>query len=416
MRSLFYYLKRLLSVGSILIVSACSVVPAVTNPASATPSPSTATPLSLRLSPTLSPASPTAIALPAATPVATTTALLHQRVPITVSTTPVSVTAGTVHSLRLHDQKAERLVMDDTHLYWVLREERHRIYRYPLAGGEIELVAQTEFPDGELGLLSLRRSGDWLIFVDTPLSEQGITWKMHALNVRNNTDQVILEEKNEIYSWPGPCIDTDGDWLVWTQTQSSKTEDCVDTVLARLNLRTQESHDIERVCAETNWMWMFPQLSEDYLVVERDLPDNKGRGNDLYLYNFTTAQMLALTDNRESSMPGLAMPWIVWKAAPRFSFGPTALYNIETGEYRFIPVDYNDPFINGRWVYWKTDALTPLYVYDVEANQLLVVATPGENENIEARTIHGNMIAWSRDLEFEHTAPSDSLIEWRVLP
>jgi len=416
MQSLLHYLKRILSISSILLFSACAMRPIITAPTSTTP-PLLTTPTSLPtiLSPTISPL-PTVTAMPPTMSVVTTPTLLQQHSHITVSTVPIPVTDIIPHSLRLHNQKPRGLTIDDTHLYWVLFEDPRYIYRYPLAGGQIELVAQTKFQDGVLSLLPLQRSGDWLVFIDSPFSEQGITWRLHALNVQENTNQVILEETNDQYSWPGPCVDTDGDWIVWSRTQYSETKKCTDTVLARLNLRTQEFHEVGRVCAEPNWMWMFPHLSENYLVVEQDLPDSKGRGNDLYLYNVATIQMWALTNNRQSSMPGIAMPWIVWKAGPRFSFGPTALYNVETGEYRFIPHNRSDPFINGRWVYWKTQALAPLYVYDVETNQLLVVTTPGENENIEERTIHGNMIAWSRDLEFEHTAASDSMIEWRVLP
>lgn len=323
-----------------------------------------------------------------------------------------------MHTLHLTETlEVSHVALDETYLYWVLDEGKH-ILRYPLLGGEVEAVTSTRFEDGELSVHPLLRSNDWLIFLDTPRSAEGVTWTLRALNLSDGTEQVVIEERGDRTSWPGPFVDADGDWVVWSRTRRSEEKGCVETILAMYNLRTGERRELERSCVEDRHMWVFPHLSGDHLVVERDLPDSKGGGNDIYLYDLTSGQRTALTDDGRSSMPDISGPWIAWKAAPRFSRGPTLLYNLDTGEREVVrrPGRHLGPQLAGRWLYWQPSARQSLYVYDLEAKQLSLVATPGENEDFDDVGVCCGTIAWCLNLDFEHAPPGDYALEWRTLP
>jgi hypothetical protein len=167
-------------------------------------------------------------------------------------------------------------------------------------------------------------------------------------------------------------------------------------------------------------MLMFPHLSNDYLVYERDLPDHKGRGNDIYLYDLQASQLMTLTTNRQSSMPGISYPWVVWKDAPRFNYGQvTMVYDVRGGQTRQVQIPtekHSDPHVNGHWLYWVPDIGAPVYVYDLENHRFHSLIAPGSNENIYTVAIYGDWIAWERDLDFNSGRPHDWLIEWRKLP
>lgn len=337
----------------------------------------------------------------------------------TLSLTPIAASPVTSHTLRLEKQMATQITLDETHIYWIGRKDPGYIFRYPLTGeGKIETVVGTQFEDGELKVMTPVRSGDWLIFFDTPRSAECITWALRALNLRDGTEQVLLEEPGDPVSWPGPLFDAEGDWVVWTRTSRSEEKNCSETILAMRNLRTGERRELERSCAEDKHMWVMPHISGDYLVVEQDLPDSKGRGNDVYLYDLASEQRVVLTDDRRSSFPDISGDWVVWRAASRFSFGrATALYNLRTGrQFKIRHEERQEGRLSGHWLYWEASVLDPLYVYDLETKQLLIVVTPGENEHIEEVAVYGDTVAWCRNLDFEHSAPHDTLLEWRTLP
>ena len=335
-----------------------------------------------------------------------------------IAVTPVAPSTATLHTLRLEKQSPGYLTLDEKYLYWTVHGDAGHIFRYPLAGGVVETVASTNFADGELSVLRPIRSGDWLIFMDTPASAEATIWTIRALNLKDGTEQVLLDEPGDPSSWPGPCMDADGDWVVWTRNKQAEEKDCVETIMGMRNLRTGEWNELERSCAEDQHMWMFPHLSGEHLVVEQDLPDSKGRGNNIYLYDLTTRQRVALTDDGRSSMPDISDRWVVWKAGPRFSYGrATIIYDLQSGQRFKIKHDERlAGHLAGHWLYWRARAKQPLYVYNIETEQMLRVVVPGVNEGIDGVAIYGNTIAWARDLDFAHSAPHDSLLEWRTLP
>lgn len=322
------------------------------------------------------------------------------------------------HTLRLENKLASQLTLDESYLYWVGRQDPGTLFRYPLTGeGEIEPVVHTQFEDGELYVNPLIRSGDWLIFSDTPASAQGVTWALRALNLSDGSERILLEEPGDRASWPGACADADGDWVVWSRMHSAEELSCTETILALYNLETGEHRELERECAEDNRMWTMPHISGEHVVVEQDLPASKGSDNNVYLYDLTTGERTALTTDGRSSMPHLSEEWVVWRGGPRYSYGTeTVLYNWRTEEkFELTHQPRLCGQLSGRWLFWTPTALKPLYVYDLETRQLLLVTTPGENQDITEVAIHGNTIAWSLNLDFEHSTPHDSLLVWGTL-
>lgn len=361
----------------------------------------------------LSTPSPVEVEPPTATPAQPAT----KRTAEVLHKTPVASSPDVIGSLSVGKQYIGQVSLDDTYIYWVGAANPRAISRYPLAGpGDVEAVAVSRYSDGDLSIYPALRSADWLIFLDSPLSAQGVTWAIRALNMKTGQEQIVAEELHDLASWPGPFLDADGDWVVWTRSQFSQTNDCGETVFAARNLETGEQRELDRVCAETNYMWNIPHISGNNIVVEKDLPDSQGGGNDIYLLDLASGQVRALTDNGRSSMPDISGRWIVWKSGPRFREGRTVVYDIETGDERIIAAGHPDPHVaNNRWVYWLSGAKEPIRVYDLQTHRLLTVAEPGVNENLQNVVVYGDMVAWYRDLDFEH-APSNGILEWRNLP
>jgi hypothetical protein len=314
---------------------------------------------------------------------------------------------------------ASELTLDETYLYWTVYQDPRHIFRYPLAGGQVETVATTRFDDGDLTTYEPLRSGDWLIYTDTHENDN-TAWVVRALNLKTGMDQVVVEEPGDPASWPGPWLGAEGDWVAWTRTGHAADAPCDQSILALCNLRTGEQRELDRTCTENGYMWVFPRLAGNTLVVEQDLPDNKGRGNNIYAFDLTTGQRTALTENGASSMPDLSDQWIVWKAGARFQYSRAViLYNRATAQEQVVWNPNNqplDPHLAGHWLYQVPPPMMPLYVYDVETQHMVRVVTPGQNEAIESVVVYNNVVAWLRNLDFAHAMPHDNLLEWRTLP
>lgn len=412
-----------------LLLSACSGTSTLTpespgnEPASGVaaatthPLPVTATEMPTDSQPTAS--SPTAVHsnIPAGQPTGASASPTTKRTPQVLRQTPEAASPAVVGSLSLSKQDVSGISLDDTHVYWSSAVNPRILSRYPLSGqGAVETVAVSRYEDGDLQTNPAIRSNDWLVFLDTPSSAQGITWAIRALNLKTGQEQVVAEELHDPASWPGPFFAADRDWVVWTRLQRSEAQGCAETVLAVHDLTTSETRELDRHCADNDSMWVMPHISGDHIVVERDLSDSKGGGSDIYLFDLASGQARALTDNGHSSMPDISGRWMVWKDGPRFREGRTVVYDMESGETRIIAAGHLDPHVaSSRWVYWLMSAKEPLRVYDLHTDSLLTVAEPGENENLQNVVLHDDIITWRRDLDFEH-APSDGLLQWRTLP
>ena len=388
----------------------------------------------LTFTPTATPALVQAIPSVSATPSQTKTPTISASTPSFTPTSPskptptptatavwATLTPALLHRLPAQTQRATWLVPDETHLYFVLgSDDRRHIFRYPFAGGPIEMVATTNFDDGDIATYKPIRSGDWLIFVDTHEDDYA-AWIVRALNLRDGNERVVVEEAGDADSWPGPDIEADGDWVVWTQLKQSKQAACTETILALRNLRTGEQRELDRICAETNYMWVAPALSGGKLVVEQDLPDNRGRGNNIYLFDLDTGQRVALTTDGKSSMPAFSYPWAIWKAGPRYSQGFEAVvYDLRDGRREVIAApggESGDPRLDGQWLYWIASRRRPLYIYDLVNKRMFLALTPppGEKAAVLGAVIYGNRIVWGYTSDSSVVDP-EIVLEWRTLP
>lgn len=347
---------------------------------------------------------------------------------VLASTTPLSQIRPTyaalpstpVHQLLLEKQNAAWILLDDQYIYWTTDQDTRHILRHPLTGGNTETVVTSQYPDGDLISLRPIRNKDWLIFLDTPQSAGYTTWIVRALNLRTREEQVVTEEPGDPISWPGPDLSADGDWVVWTRTGHGKTATCDETMLFMRNLKTGEQRELDRACTQDNYLWGGPSLIGNQLVIERDLPDSKGRGNEVYLFDLVSGQRRRLNDDTLGSMPEASANWVVWKHGPRYREGTSnTVYNLHTGERYFVIVPgramSGDPQLFDHWLYWQPEPLQPFYVFDLESNQIMTVTIPDKNEAIYPVTVYSNTVAWQRRLNADQALPQDSILEWRTL-
>lgn len=200
-----------------------------------------------------------------------------------VSTAPLNWATPSpirVHSLRLDHQVATSLALDQLYIYWTPAPDSGRILRYPLAGGEIETIATSHFNDagdGYLGGYGLQRTGDWLIFTDMRQNTDTI-WAVRALNVKTGQEQVVTEASLDRDPGASPDYMAEGDQMVLAQLVHPGNGKCDQSILMLANLRTAEKQELDRVCSVDHYLWAFPQLSGNKLIVEQDLPDIRGGG------------------------------------------------------------------------------------------------------------------------------------------
>jgi len=312
-----------------------------------------------------------------------------------------------IHSLRLKGQVAYTILLDQTHIYWMVDGNFGHIFRYPLAGGEVETIATSQFADGNLDMYRPIRTGDWLIFLDSRTFDDRV-WVLHALNLTDQSDNVVTQGNGSTVM---RGLAADGDWVAWALLEESAS--CTGTdaqaVLAVHNLKSGEQRELDRACAD-EYMWLWPGLSGNRLVAA---------GSDgLHLFDLTSGQRTTLTTDVFCE-PTISDSWIIWTIAECGEFDTTdVVYNLQSGERRIVHHGFGEPVVRhrqaGRWLYWYPPE--PLTVYDLETDRMLIVTTPGENEIIRDVAIYDNMIAWARDLDPSTATVHDSVLEWRTLP
>lgn len=327
--------------------------------------------------------------------------------------TPIALPAGNIH--QLEQPAISWIALDDTYIYWTTYAEPGRLMRYPLAGGSTEVVVTTQLDAGDLTTVRPIRTGEWLIFVDAAYPAMGTPYLLRAYNLQDARDLVLLDSRDGRLSTP--FLDADGNRVVWTLTEHFDQGRCTESVLGLYDLATGGLQEIDRICTQDNYLWNFPRISGDYLVVEQDLPDSKGGGNNIVLHHLGSGESTALTNNGRSSMPDISGPWIAWKDSPRFEVAKRSyVYNLQTGKHQIIEIGYNGPsLVDGRWLYWQLVPFSPLYVYDLQRDRLYIAAAPGSNENLGAAVVSGRTAAWWRNLDAEHVLET-VMLEWIDLP
>ncbi len=189
-----------------------------------------------------------------------------------------------IHSLRLKGQVAYTILLDQTHIYWMVDGNFGHIFRYPLAGGEVETIATSQFADGNLNMYLPIRTGDWLIVLDTRTYDDRV-WEVRALNLRDKSDTVVTQGNGSTVM---RGLAADGDWVAWAllEESASCTGTDAQTVLAVHNLKSGEQRELDRACAD-EYMWLWPGLSGNRLVAA---------GSDgLHLFDLTSGQRTTLT-------------------------------------------------------------------------------------------------------------------------
>lgn len=150
-------------------------------------------------------------------------------------------------------------------------------------------------------------------------------------------------------------------------------------------------------------------------------PNNRGRGNNIYLFDLDTGQRVALTTDGKSSMPAFSYPWAIWKAGPRYSQGFEAVvYDLRDGRREVIAApggESGDPRLDGQWLYWIASRRRPLYIYDLVNKRMFLALTPppGEKAAVLGAVIYGNRIVWGYTSDSSVVDP-EIVLEWRTLP
>jgi hypothetical protein len=328
-----------------------------------------------------------------------------------------TLTPTTTRALTLTAQFATWLTLDDQYVYWTVLEDPRHIFRYPLIGGLVQTVATSRFADGDLGVHHPLRSGNWLIFLDTRLRNNSV-WLVRAINLTDHSEQTILDGPGDPVSWPGPTFDAYGDQVVWARTGHSIPKNCDESILGVYDLRSGAQHELEHLCAEHEHLWIFPHMAANQIVVERDLPDEKGKGNDIYLIDLPSGHFEALTSNQASSMPTISGAWIVWKDLGRFQWDDAdVIYNHQTGTRQVIYAPGGSTAYHaqdGRWLYWLPGA--EFYIYDLESNRMFTIVSSTPDARVCAGTIHNNIAAWCVDTQASLALPKNTVLEWRSLP
>lgn len=313
---------------------------------------------------------------------------------------------------RLEKLSADFLAMSDTYLYWVGRAAPDQLWRAPRAGGKPELITTSQFVHGHLDIMQLSKPGSWLVFMDAQELTANPPYLLRALNTLDGTEKLILDGRHSKINMPDFAVD--GDQVVWTAVADTDQPNCHETRLVLHNLTTNQERILEQTCIENQHMWSLPALSDHFVVAEQELPDSKGGGSNIYLYDLNTSQFTALTTNGQSSMPAISGPWIAWKNGPRYEeVHTTMLYNRQTQARQVLAMGRNNVYLaSQRWLYWEG---SPVSVYDLEKQQFLMVASSGGHDIVGGAIIDGNTIAWVRFPE-DSTEMFRDTIEWQQLP
>lgn len=377
-------------------------------------------------------------------------ATAHARATPTPEHPPESTpTPSTVAAYELQLEKLEMratwLDSDDTHLYWTSPDRFDwesgdhldgKIYRYPLAGGEIVKVVETKYPEGTVGADAPTFSRDWMVFVDRHFWSLYSPYILYAYNLRSGA---LIE----LFSDPRPqalppayaLVD---EWVAWTTLVESQKDGCsADSVLVLQNIVSGERRELDRICIDDNYMWRpFSGIgmTEHYIVVEQQIADSQGGGHFIHLFDRQSGQRRRLSEGY-GRMPAINGDWVAWRdmRALDDADGVTIALNLKTGERKEIPyptspdekypyLRIDEPYIVGnRWLYWDVMGDVFLPVYDLATDKMYMVrSTPLSPYNVglgSAWHLSERLIAWSLD-RYEHGSGRlvESTLHWRTGP
>jgi len=333
-------------------------------------------------------------------------------IPITVTTTePATVTTTNLlaTTYQLHLDKPDYIswvVADDTYIYWAT-EKSAAFYRYPLVGGQIEIVASSHYENGMLALSQPLLSGDWLIFLDAKVQLLFTPFILRAFNLRSGVEIEIISDQEEGAATPGFAVS--GDWVVWTRLEKGKTLCSDESVLVVYDLKRREQRELDRVCIDNNYMWEFNStigIAGNYVIAAQFFSDALGNGRHIQLFDLTTDQATELTAGAYGRMPALNGDWAAWlhMRNPNDVEGNTIALNLKTGVRKEItpPIFSDEPFIvANRWLYWDGLGGNQLAVYDLMTDKMYTMPTTMRTEediSTGGWYISDRTIAWSENI------------------
>ena len=317
-------------------------------------------------------------------------------------------------SLALNTQRISQLTQDGQYVYWTTDNDPPRISRFSLlATTPSETVVRSRYSDGDVGSYGIIRSGDWLVFQDTPSSSGAITWDLRALNLVSGTDNTIVARQNDPASYPGPDFAGRDSLVAFSMIRSGTGSNCAEAVLGISNLSSGKTEELDRVCADRGYRWSFVGVSDHFVVAEKE----SEAGSDLVLINLNTKERRLLTNDGQGSMPSISYPWITWKSGLRYKASSKFVaYNMRDEKARVFVLPDNeasDPHLSGHWLYWLKGS--SVYLYDLEKGQEVLLVTSSPRERITMIDIFNDRIVWVRN-RIPDQAKGDFILEWQTLP
>lgn len=320
--------------------------------------------------------------------------------------------------MTIENQYIARIMLDGTYLYWTVYDQIDTIFRTPLNGDTIEKFVTSKFEGGNIEVMPWVLAGDWFIYLDHDNSGIEANWGLRAKNLQDNSEKIMLSGRGIYAAAFNLFISVSGEWIAWSRLLPNELGTCDESVLGLSNLNTNEQIELDRVCIEQA-MWTLVSLSNHILIAEQDLPDAKGGGNNLYLFDIAKKQDTPMLIAANASMPDISSPWIVWKNAPRFDWGlSNSVYNVNDKTQRNFTVpgeNPTDPQLTEHWLYWLIEegsGVDGIYLYDLEKEQAWKIPPPDEGAFSDI-AIYGQWIAWSISSDY---AGGDSILEWGELP
>ncbi|MBX3010221.1 MAG: hypothetical protein KF832_01895 [Caldilineaceae bacterium] len=313
------------------------------------------------------------------------------------------------------------VTINSTHLYWVTDREMGSIFRYPLAGGEIEKIVTTQFPEGVFFYIRHFLSDDWLVYLDAAGESMSTSWRLLAYNLKTGATVTVLENRDK--DWAIPEFFFNDDKVAWTVMDFTKSvQGCNETVVGYYDLSKGLGRELERVCSEQHYVWGNPSISGNTIILGQQTADKQ---ENIVQFDLTNNQWHRITQNGHSSIPEVMFPWATWKDGFRYgNASQSILYNLQTGST--LPIGFtnlyrlDEPALGqARWLYWhnRTTAENPIYVYNLESNVAYKIASvdPKSEQELYSVNIYKNHIVWWH-IDQAGVAPQLGNFEWATLP
>jgi hypothetical protein len=337
---------------------------------------------------------------------------------------------GSIHSISVDSITYEadtdaRITIDDNYIYLVgLGAARDgALFRIPLDGGKPEKIAVSKYGGGRLDALRPLVSGNWIIFGDTPYTNDNPSkWMIRAVNLKDLSERVIIDEENDTAGLVKSFnFAAEGDNLYWDVLVPQPDQQYIDTI-STMNLDTGKT--VILTSTKVNgWTWSLFGVSKGRLVVEQDGDQNQGGGTNIFLFDPAGGQPQALSTNGASDMPVFVYPWAAWKSGLRYQWTKDIqIYNLQTSQTRSITLpglDDTDPHMDGMRIYWSgytddTFSYFAIYIFDLIKNAIYIYPGTEKQELFTDIAIHGGVIAWIRWVSPSTGLPNPYL-EWTTI-